>query len=127
MLVALGCFAGTTLSFATINSDDETGNPEEATVVVEKENETENLIRGLVIPFEMCYRSGELLVEFYDEIGDLSVSVINTVTGEMWSDVVTSSAGFGTMSLETTNPSGDYQLMIEDGLGHSYIGYFSLR
>ncbi len=82
--------------------------------------------RTSLTPFDFHYQSGIITAEFYDNIGLVSVSVINADTGEMWYADMDSSAGMQTLDISTYNWSGFYELSIADGSGRTYFGFFEL-
>ncbi len=99
--------------------------PEHKGIVVKVEVGT-NMHRSLIIPFDLSYQSGTIVAEFYDNIGIVSISVLNTDTGEMWNANLDSSEMQSTIDISTDNWEGCYQLMITDGMNNSYSGCFEL-
>ncbi len=95
-------------------------------VVVDPPRDKDQPYRGLTIPFDMYYYSGSITADFYSNIGDVTVIVMNTSTGQMWSATMDSSLGTCTMDISTANWQGYYELTIIDGQSNSYSGYWTL-
>ncbi len=82
--------------------------------------------RGLGFPFEWYYQSGTIVAEFYENVGIVSITVVNTDTGESWNANLDSSFGFATFDITTNDWQGYYELIIVDGLNRCYVGCFEL-
>lgn len=94
-------------------------------VIVNQESvQEETDIRSQIIPFVIVYSQNELLITFFEQIGELSIYAINNTTGEVWTDEISSLDCFGSMSLATSHPYGSYQLRLIDGNDEIYSGYF---
>ncbi len=77
-----------------------------------------------IVPITCFYNSGTLSLTFIDEIGSVTVAVINQSTGEQWIDYIDSTDGYATMQI--SEDEGDYAIEIETDSGISYSGYFTL-
>ncbi len=75
----------------------------------------------------MYYQSGTVFVEFYENIGLVSAAITNVDTGETWNAVLDSSEVFSFINVITDSWEGSYELMIVDGRGNSYSGWFELQ
>ncbi len=95
--------------------------------IIVKEEVGTNMQRSSIIPFSMSYQSGTIVAEFYDNIGLVSISVVNTETGETWNAYLDSSPGFSSFDISTTDWEGYYELMIVDSRNNCYSGYFMLN
>ncbi len=85
-----------------------------------------NTQRSDVPPFDMYYQAGNIVAEFYDNIGLVSVTIVNTNTGNTWNVTLDSSSVISTIDICSENWAGYYELMIVDGHGNCYSGYFEL-
>ncbi|WP_302605267.1 hypothetical protein [uncultured Alistipes sp.] len=78
------------------------------------------------IAIECIYEAaGESLsFQFFEEMGGVTVTVVNTSTGEMFFDVCSSTPGSCRTAL--SGDAGAYAIILEDDLGRTYSGSFTL-
>ncbi len=78
------------------------------------------------IAIECMYEAaGESLsFQFFEEMGGVTVTVVNTTTGEMFFDVCSSTPGSCRTAL--SGDAGAYAIVLEDDLGRTYSGSFTL-
>lgn len=68
--------------------------------------------------------SESLSFQFFEEMGGVTVTVVNTTTGEMFFDVCSSTPGSCRTAL--SGDAGAYAIVLEDDLGRTYSGSFTL-
>ena len=69
---------------------------------------------------EAYYSDGAITIEFAEDMGDVTVVVINETTGESWIDSVD---GCGAAAVVVSGDSGYYTITIHTGVG-DYYGEF---
>lgn len=79
--------------------------------------------RGLV-PISGLYADGVLMIDFAVDFGSVSVTIVNTTTGEMWFESGDSASG--TISIAVAPLSGNYLVTVETQTDGVYIGEFIL-
>lgn len=79
--------------------------------------------RGLV-PISGLYVDGVLMIDFAVDFGSVSVTIVNTTTGEMWFESGDSASG--TISIAVAPLSGNYLVTVETQTDGVYIGEFIL-
>lgn len=73
----------------------------------------------------MYEAAGESLsFQFFEEMGGVTVTVVNTSTGELFFDVCSSTPGSCRTAL--SGDAGAYAIVLEDDLGRTYSGSFTL-
>lgn len=73
----------------------------------------------------MYEAAGESLsFQFFEEMGGVTVTVVNTTTGEMFLDCCPSTPSSCHVAL--SGDAGAYTILLEDDLGCTYSGRFSL-
>jgi len=68
--------------------------------------------------------SESLVFEFFDDMGSVAITVVNTATGEMFFDCCSSTPGACRTAL--SGDSGSYTILLEDDFGDTYTGAFEL-
>lgn len=79
--------------------------------------------RGLA-PISGLYADGVLMIDFAVDFGSVSVTIVNTTTGEMWFE--SDDSALGTISIAITPHSGNYFVTVETQTDGVYIGEFIL-
>lgn len=79
--------------------------------------------RGLA-PISGLYADGVLMIDFAENLGNVSVTVVNTTTGEMWFE--SDDSALGTISIAITPYPGNYFVTVETQTDGVYIGEFIL-
>lgn len=98
-------------------------------VIIKKEGDKMQPTRPRMpacIAIECMYEAaGESLsFQFFEEMGSVTVTVVNTSTGEMFFDVCSSTPGSCRTAL--SGDAGAYTILLEDDLGRTYSGNFDL-
>lgn len=76
------------------------------------------------IPVTGMYDNGHVVLDFIEEIGNVSVTVANQSTGETYFEYCDSADGH--FEMEITPSKGDYLLTIQTENGTTYYGNFTL-
>lgn len=72
-----------------------------------------------------CYfENGSVYLNIPFEVGCVSLTVTNMVTGEVWS--FRQESGWGWISLPTSEVSGNYRVEVKTESHGDYIGYYTL-
>lgn len=79
--------------------------------------------RGLA-PISGLYADGVLMIDFAENLGNVSVTVVNTTTGDMWFE--SDDSALGTISIAITPYPGNYFVTVETQTDGVYIGEFIL-
>ena len=75
-------------------------------------------------PISGLYADGVLMIDFAENLGNVSVTVVNTTTGEMWFE--SDDSALGTISIAITPHPGNYFVTVETQTDGVYIGEFIL-
>ncbi len=126
LAVSLMLLVSLSMSAFDTRDDEPTSSTPQKIVIVRTETGI-NLHRSILLPFDMYYQSGTVFVEFYENIGLVSAAITNVDTGETWNAVLDSSEVFSFINVITDSWEGSYELMIVDGRGNSYSGWFELQ
>lgn len=83
-----------------------------------------NYPRTPSIPILCSYNNESISVYFYDDLGNVDITLINVTTGEEWIEFGNSANG--EISIVTSGTLGDYQIIIETEVGDIYYGNYSI-
>lgn len=114
-------FTATTLSAATVQ--DEEPHP----ITIRPGGGSSEHVRPRTpafIPITGMYDNGHVVLDFIEEIGNVSVTVANQSTGETYFEYCDSADGH--FEMEITPSKGDYLLTIQTENGTTYYGNFTL-
>lgn len=116
-------FTATTISASTLKDEIKT-----APITIHKGGGNDNQITRprtpAFIPITGLYDSGRVILDFIEEIGNLSITVANQSTGEMYFEYCDSADGH--FEMEITPSKGNYLLTIQTENGTVYYGDFTL-
>lgn len=116
-------FSATTL-FASTSNDEEV---KTAPIIIRPGGESSEPFRPRTpafIPITGMYDNGHVVLDFIEEIGNVSVTVANQSTGETYFEYCDSADGH--FEMEITPSKGDYLLTIQTENGTTYYGNFAL-
>ncbi|WP_295935613.1 DUF3244 domain-containing protein [uncultured Alistipes sp.] len=78
----------------------------------------------VLVPIVAYYEAGIVHLNFMEDIGQLTVEVVNTTTGEQWFEMGDSADGG--MNIHVSGEYGNYVLYIETESGATFSGNFTL-
>ncbi len=126
LLLFCSVLLATSSSFA-FTTQDEDPESHDHYITVEVIGDVVGLHRSCSLPFAVYYNSGSVVLIAYYNVGELSVSIVNTDTSESWTEFVDTSTSECVIDISSAGLGGNYELHIADGQGNNYLGIFSVE
>lgn len=116
-------------SYSATAHEEKSGNASNQLIAVQENRPAESPIRPRMperTAIECMYEaaSESLSFQFFEEMGGVTVTVVNTTTGEMFFDCCSSTPG--TCRVALSGDAGAYSIFLEDDFGRTYSGSFTL-
>ena len=115
---------GVMLFFSTIASAEKYEEPKTVELTTNSEKLQQGPRTPIHIPIDCVYSYGTLAFSFFENLGYINVSVINSTTGLIETDIIDTSCGGITINVSSS--SGEYIIII-DAQTESYYGYYSIN
>lgn len=77
-----------------------------------------------LVPISATYFDGSIELDFYSNLGTLYIVVVNSSTGERWSEYVETSEGYATIDISTAYYTGTYTINMYTQSSTYYTGTF---
>lgn len=77
-----------------------------------------------LLPLSATYFDGSIELDFYSNLGTLYIVVVNSSTGERWSEYVETSEGYATIDISTAYYTGTYTINMYTQSSTYYTGTF---
>ena len=128
-IVCLFLTLGFVSVFTTTAQNEKLSEKSDRHVVLKKEGEKMQPTRPRMperTAIECMYEaaSESLSFQFFEAMGGVTVTVVNTTTGEMFFDCCSSTPGACRVAL--SGDAGAYSIFLEDDFGRTYSGRFTL-
>lgn len=112
------------ISATNILAEDNNNNSGSTTFIPESGTGKVNYPRTPYVPIICSYNQESIIIYFYEELGDVEITLTNLTTGEEWIEAGNSTIGL--ISIITSGSSGEYHIVIETEDGGIYSGQYSI-
>lgn len=80
-----------------------------------------------ILPLSATYFDGSIELDFYSNLDTLYIVVVNSSTGERWSEYVETSEGYATIDISTAYYTGTYTINMYTQSSTYYTGTFAVE